>query len=166
MCFFFPSQWIFTDASKVMALQAVFIPHAACISIEAFKLGPWGNLLAYWLTGWNSFVLLFRCPCADPLPLPRLWTSYEWGGLRFPFPNTFSVKLSSPAWQAYDWRCSYPSLTDGPHQQARFLEVSLMLSSWCGPSPTTFSWFARFDWPFQAVHFFFLQPSSCNFLLG
>lgn len=155
--FLFPVSGNFIDVSKIMALQAMFVPATACISIEAFKLGPWGN----WLTVWNSFVLPFRCPCAGLRPLSRLWASYEWGGLRFPFPSNFSLKLSSQTWQASDWRCFYSSLTDGPHQQARFCKASPMVKltkSQCGTSPMTFSWFVRFDWPFQAVEFFFLTP--------
>lgn len=37
---FFPVTGSFTYANKIMASQAMFIPRAACISMEAFKLGP------------------------------------------------------------------------------------------------------------------------------
>ena len=53
----------------------------------------------------------------------------EQDGLRFPSPSISRLKPSSPAWQAYDHRCSSPSLTVDPSspQQPWVLQASLMV---------------------------------------
>ena len=76
----------------------------------------------------------------------------DWGS---PPPGIFSLKHSSPAWQADDWRCSSLSLSDGPHQppveqfsQSDSHELSSRNPA-CGTSPVAICWFVRFHWPFQ-----------------
>ena len=63
-----------------------------------------------------SGALLLTCDPSPGCGYLLLGPASTWDGLRFPSPSSFSLKPSSPAWQAYDQRCSSLSLSDGPHK--------------------------------------------------
>lgn len=74
-----------------------------------------------WFTGWscwNSFVLCFLLTCNPSLypghpSLPQTSHLQEWDGLKSIFLSSCSLKPSSPVGQAYEQRCSFPTLADG-----------------------------------------------------
>lgn len=72
-------------------------------------------------------------------------------------PSLTTLKPSPPSWQAYDQRCSSPSLTDGPHQLPG---DHIFQSEWHGLSRKTPDYGSRsvaicefygFHWPFQTL---------------
>lgn len=66
-------------------------------------------------------------PCSGHLLLVLVSNWKECDGLGLPSPNNFGLKPSSPAWQAYNWRCSFPSLIGESHQP-RWLKASPVVS--------------------------------------